>query len=112
MEIPSSCFNNAAYDGVDNFSTDAHLLHALVVLKRDCAQTSGQLPDLEYRLVRAGASSGTPRLGIFDYRGGGRPDYRYRGQVSNTLAGAGTVNAPILSVSANQVVLSAPFLAP
>ena len=45
MEIPSSCFNNAAYDGVDNFSTDAHLLHALVVLKGDCAQTSGQLPD-------------------------------------------------------------------
>jgi len=30
---------------VDNFSTDVHPLHALVVLKGDCAQTSGQLPD-------------------------------------------------------------------
>ena len=48
----SSCFNNAAYGGVDNFSADAHLLHALVVLNGVCAQTSQQLPDLRYRLVR------------------------------------------------------------
>jgi hypothetical protein len=48
----SSCFNNAAYGGVDNFSADAHLLHALVVLNGICAQTSQQLPDLGYRLVR------------------------------------------------------------
>ena len=48
----SACFNNAAYGGVDSFSADAHLLHALVVLNGVCAQTSQQLPDLRYRLVR------------------------------------------------------------
>ncbi|MGH9505004.1 MAG: IPT/TIG domain-containing protein [Terriglobales bacterium] len=48
----SSCFSNAAYGGVDNFSSDAHLLHALVVLNGVCAQTSTQLPDMKYRLVR------------------------------------------------------------
>ena len=48
----SSCFSNAAYGGVDSFSTDAHLQHALVILNGICAQTSTQLPDLEYRLVR------------------------------------------------------------
>jgi hypothetical protein len=47
-----SCFNNAAYGGVDNFGVDAHFLHALIVLNGNCAQTSAQLPDLEYRLVR------------------------------------------------------------
>jgi hypothetical protein len=29
----SSCFSNAAYGGIDNFRADAHLLHALVILK-------------------------------------------------------------------------------
>ena len=48
----SSCFDNAAYGGVDNFSADAHLLHALVILNGICAQTSQLLPDLKYRLVR------------------------------------------------------------
>jgi hypothetical protein len=48
----SSCFSNAAFGGVDNFSTDGHLLHALVVLNGNCAQTSDQLPDVKYRLVR------------------------------------------------------------
>jgi hypothetical protein len=47
-----SCFTNAAYGGVDGFSTDAHLLHALVILNGVCAQTSAQLPDMKYRLVR------------------------------------------------------------
>jgi hypothetical protein len=47
-----SCFTNAAYGGVDSFGTDAHFRHALVVLNGVCAQTSAQLPDLEYRLVR------------------------------------------------------------
>ena len=47
-----SCFSNAAYGGVDSFSTDAHLLHALVILNGVCAQTSAQLPDMKYRLVR------------------------------------------------------------
>jgi hypothetical protein len=48
----ASCFNNAAYGGVDNFGADAHFLHALVVLNGNCAQNSAQLPDMEYRLVR------------------------------------------------------------
>jgi hypothetical protein len=48
----SSCFSNAAYGGVDSFSTDGHLQHALVILNGVCAQTSVQLPDLKYRLVR------------------------------------------------------------
>jgi IPT/TIG domain-containing protein len=47
-----SCFTNAAYGGVDSFSTDAHLSHALVILNGICAQTSTQLPDMTYRLVR------------------------------------------------------------
>src|SRR2546422_7453354 len=47
-----SCFNNAAFGGVDNFSTDGHLLHALVVLNGNCAQTAEELPDVKYRLVR------------------------------------------------------------
>ena len=47
-----SCFNNAAYGGVDNFGADAHFLHALVILNGNCAQSSAQLPDMEYRLVR------------------------------------------------------------
>ena len=48
----SSCFTNAAFGGIDNFGTDAHFLHALVILNGNCAQSSAQLPDLEYRLVR------------------------------------------------------------
>lgn len=49
---PSLCFTNAVYGGPDNFSTDAHLAHALVVLNGVCAATSAQLPDVRYRLVR------------------------------------------------------------
>jgi hypothetical protein len=48
----SSCFDNAAYGGVDNFGSDAHFLHALIILNGNCAQSSAQLPDMEYRLVR------------------------------------------------------------
>ncbi len=47
-----SCFSNAVFGGLDNLSTDAHLLHALVILNGNCAQASAQLPDVEYRLVR------------------------------------------------------------
>lgn len=47
-----SCFTNAAYGGVDSFSTDAHLLHALVILNGVRAPTPAQLPDMKYRLVR------------------------------------------------------------
>ena len=46
------CFTNAVFGGADNLSTDAHLLHALVIMNGNCAQTSSQLPDVKYRLVR------------------------------------------------------------
>ncbi len=48
---PSECFGNAVFGGLDNFGTDAYLLHALVVLNGNCV---AQLPDpdVEYRLVR------------------------------------------------------------
>jgi hypothetical protein len=48
----ASCFTYAAYGGVDNLGTNASFLHALVVLNGNCAQTSSQLPDVKYRLVR------------------------------------------------------------
>ena len=46
------CFTNAVFGGPDNFSADAHLSHALVVINGNCVQTSAQLPDVQYRLVR------------------------------------------------------------
>ena len=49
---PSQCFWNAAYGGIDNYSTQANLVHALVIINGQCALQSSQLPDVEYRLVR------------------------------------------------------------
>ncbi len=46
------CYLNATLGGPDNFSSDAHIAHALVVLNGTCAQSPDQLPDLKYRLVR------------------------------------------------------------
>jgi len=40
------------FGGADNLSTNAHLLHALVIVNGNCAQTASQLPDLKYRMVR------------------------------------------------------------
>jgi hypothetical protein len=48
----SECFYNAAFGGDDNLGTSANFLHALIILNGKCAQTSSQLPDVEYRLVR------------------------------------------------------------
>lgn len=48
----SLCFSNAAFGGADNFSPDAHFLHALVVINGVCALGPAQLPDVKYRLVR------------------------------------------------------------
>src|SRR6185437_6550279 len=48
----SSCFSNAAFGGPDSFSTDAHIVHGLIVLNGNCLQSTSQEPDLEYRLVR------------------------------------------------------------
>ncbi len=49
---PTECFYNAAFGGDDNLGISANFLHALVVINGNCAQTSSQLPDVEYRLVR------------------------------------------------------------
>ncbi len=78
-----SCFDNAAYGGVDNFGADSHFLHALIILNGNCAQTSAQLPDVEYRLVRVigrvlgldwsqlnlNVITGSPRATTDDYNG-------------------------------------------
>ena len=39
--------------GPDAFTPDAQIAHALVILDGLCAQTTSQLPELQYRLVRA-----------------------------------------------------------
>ena len=49
---PSFCASYSVLGGPDSLSADAHLAHALVVLNGNCAQTSAQLPDLQYHLVR------------------------------------------------------------
>lgn len=49
---PSSCANNGVFGGIDNFSTSAQFLHALIVINGNCATSSSQLPDLQYHLVR------------------------------------------------------------
>jgi IPT/TIG domain len=46
------CLSNAVFGGPDNFTTDAHFAHALVVINGNCAQSSTQLPDVQYRLAR------------------------------------------------------------
>lgn len=49
----SECFENAVVGANDNFGAGANFLHALVILNGNCAQSSSQLTDLEYHLVRA-----------------------------------------------------------
>src|SRR5581483_7669831 len=49
---PLYCADNSVFGGIDNFDTSAHFLHALIVINGNCAQTSAQLPDLQYHLVR------------------------------------------------------------
>ncbi|MCU1271614.1 MAG: putative lipoprotein [Acidobacteriaceae bacterium] len=46
------CSQNAAFGEIDNLGTNAHFQHALIILNGNCAQTSSQLPDLQYHLVR------------------------------------------------------------
>ena len=46
------CSQNAAFGGIDNFGTNARFLHALIILNGNCAQTSAQLPDLQYHFAR------------------------------------------------------------
>lgn len=46
------CGSNSVFGGVDNFASNAHFLHALIVLNGNCAASSSQLPDLQYHLLR------------------------------------------------------------
>ena len=46
------CPTNSVFGGPDNLSADGHIVHALVVLNGNCAQTPSQLLDLKYHLVR------------------------------------------------------------
>jgi hypothetical protein len=46
------CFSNAVFGGPDNFSFDAHITHALVVINGVCAAKDSQMPDVRYRLTR------------------------------------------------------------
>ena len=48
----SDCAANSVIGGIDNLAPNAHFLHALIILNGTCAQTSSQLPDLRYHLVR------------------------------------------------------------
>jgi hypothetical protein len=48
----ADCFTNAVYGGPDNFSAAGNIAHALVIINGICAAASGQLPDVQYRLVR------------------------------------------------------------
>ena len=48
----SECFDNAVFGWIDNFGTDTHFAHALVVINGNCAQSSSESTDVEYRLVR------------------------------------------------------------
>ncbi len=46
------CFTNAVYGGPDNFSSDGHLTHALLVINGVCIADTSKLPDIRYRLTR------------------------------------------------------------
>ena len=49
---PSQCMPNAVIGGNDNYGSLATYQHALIVINGQCAQSSSQLTDLKYRLVR------------------------------------------------------------
>jgi hypothetical protein len=47
------CGANMVFGGADSFTPDAHIAHALLVLNGSCVKTSGDIPLLRYRLIRA-----------------------------------------------------------
>src|SRR6266404_683526 len=49
---PSMCATNSVIGGADRFSTDAHIIHALIVINGRCAQNASDLPPLKYHLIR------------------------------------------------------------
>ena len=48
----ADCFTNAVYGGPDSFSASGNIVHAVAVINGVCAATTGQLPDVQYRLER------------------------------------------------------------
>jgi hypothetical protein len=46
------CQTNTAYGGPDNFSFEANLIHALVVINGVCVADTSKFPDLRYHLAR------------------------------------------------------------
>src|SRR5581483_3363210 len=46
------CSTNAVYGGPDNYSSDAHYSHALVIINGNCAQSVTDIPNVKYQLVR------------------------------------------------------------
>ena len=62
----ADCFTNAAFGGLDAFTTDGHFAHALVILDGKCAKTAARLPDLKYWLVRVLGQVFGPRFGNAD----------------------------------------------
>jgi hypothetical protein len=50
---PELCSTNSIYLAVDQFTSDAHIAHAIVIINGNCATAPNQLPILKYRLVRA-----------------------------------------------------------
>ena len=49
---PEMCTSNSVYGGVDRFTTDAHVGHALVVINGNCAGGSSAIAPLHYKLMR------------------------------------------------------------
>ena len=46
------CFSNTTFGGPDAFTTAGYFAHALVVINGNCIQTSAQIADFQYRLIR------------------------------------------------------------
>ena len=46
------CFYNTTFGGPDAFNVNGTFAHALVVINGNCVQTSAQIPDFQYRLIR------------------------------------------------------------
>jgi hypothetical protein len=107
----SNCAASSVFGGIDNFGTNAQFLHALIVLNGNCAQSTSQLPDLQYHLVRIigrvlgldwsqanlNVITGTPSPAADDFAG--FPvmhefDPAYCVPVSTCYANGGTANVP------------------
>jgi hypothetical protein len=80
---PSLCATNSVIGGVDRLGSDAHIVHALIIINGLCAQSASDLPPLKYHLIRVlgtalgldwsqandNVRSGSPSPGNEDYAG-------------------------------------------